>query len=51
MKNITSALNLKELVYDKFKGFKKFQIISIGGKNSEFELEEVRKELLKSDSN
>ena len=49
MKNITSALNLKELVYDKFKGFKKFQIISIGGKDSEFELEKVRKELLKSD--
>ena len=23
MKNITSALNLKELVYDKFKGFKR----------------------------
>ena len=49
VKNITSALNLKELVYDKFKGFKKFQIISIGGKDSEFELEKVRKELLKSD--
>ena len=49
MKNITSALNLKELVYDKFKGFKKFQIVSIGGKESKFQLENVRKELLKSD--
>ena len=49
MKNITSALNLKELVYDKFKGFKKFQIISIGGKESKSQLENVRKELLKSD--
>ena len=49
MKNITSALNLKELVYDKFKGFKKFQIVSIGGKESKSQLENVRKELLKSD--
>jgi len=49
MKNITSALNLKELVYDKFKGFKRFQIVSIGGENSKSALENVRKELLKTD--
>ena len=47
--NITGALNLKELVYDKFKGFKKFQIISISSLNSEKSLESVKKELIKSD--
>ena len=49
MENITGALNLKELVYDKFKGFKKFQIISISSLNSEKSLESVKRELLKSD--
>ena len=49
MENITGALNLKELVYDKFKGFKKFQIISISSFNSEKSLESVKRELLKSD--
>ena len=49
MENITGALNLKELVYDKFKGFKKFQIISISSLNSEKSLESVKKELMKSD--
>ena len=49
MENITGALNLKELVYDKFKGFKKFQIISISLLNSEKSLESVKRELLKSD--
>ena len=29
MNNITSVLNLKELIYDKFLGFKKFQIVSL----------------------
>ena len=49
IRNITSALNLKELVYDKFKGFKKFQIISISTLASNASLAEVKKELLKSD--
>ena len=49
LENITGTLNLKELVYDKFKGFKKFQIISIASLNSEKLLESVKKELLKSD--
>tara|TARA_S200000501_G_scaffold30094_1_gene25402 strand:+ start:1303 stop:2019 length:717 start_codon:yes stop_codon:yes gene_type:complete len=49
VENITGTLNLKELVYDKFKGFKKFQIISIASLNSEKLLESVKKELLKSD--
>ena len=47
--NITSALNLKELVYDKFKGFKKFQIVTISSGDSSAFLYEVKKELLKSD--
>ena len=49
IENITSALNLKELVYDKFKGFKKFQIVSISSGDSSNFLYEVKKELLKSD--
>ena len=49
IENITGTLNLKELVYDKFKGFKKFQIISISSLNSEKSLDSVKKELLKSD--
>ena len=49
MDKITSALNLKELVYDKFKGFKKFQIVSISSGDSSNFLYEVKKELLKSD--
>ena len=49
VENITGTLNLKELVYDKFKGFKKFQIISVASLNSEKSLENVKKELLKSD--
>ena len=49
MENITGALNLKELVYDKFKGFKKFQIITISSLSSEKSLESVKKELSKSD--
>ena len=49
LENITGAMNLKELVYDKFKGFKKFQIISISHTNSENSLKNVKKELIKSD--
>ena len=40
---LTSVLNLKELVYDKFKGFKKFQIVTISSKNSEYGLKNVKK--------
>ena len=47
--NMTNAFNIKELVYDKFKNFKNFQIVTIVVKDSEFGLGEVRKELLKYD--
>jgi len=49
LENITGAMNLKELVYDKFKGFKKFQIVTIGSADSENSLKNVKKELIKSD--
>jgi cytochrome oxidase Cu insertion factor (SCO1/SenC/PrrC family) len=49
LENITGAMNLKELVYDKFKGFKKFQIVTIGSVDSENSLKNVKKELIKSD--
>jgi len=39
MGNITSVLNLKELIYDKFKGFKKFQIITISTMGTELILQ------------
>lgn len=47
MKNATAALNLKELVYDKFKGFKKFQIVIVVPKGTEKEIEALQKEINK----
>lgn len=44
-----SALNLKELIYDKFKGFKKFQIIMIVPNGSENEVLQLEKELYQYD--
>ena len=42
----TVALNVKEMVYDKFMGFKRFQILAFHtGKNPE-QLQELRKELI-----
>ena len=53
MNNITGGLNLKQLVYDKFKGFKfnkkKFQIITIGIEGSEDQMKSFKRELLKYD--
>ncbi len=49
MNNITSVLNLKELIYDKFLGFKKFQIITISTLSAQSSLKMVKKELHKSD--
>lgn len=40
-----SALNLKELVYDKFMGFKRFQIIALVTEGSEESTEALKKEL------
>lgn len=41
----TEALNLKEIVYDKFKGFKKFQIIAIVTKDAKKEAQELFREI------
>ncbi len=53
MNNITGALNLKQLVYDKFKGFKfnkkKFQIITLGIEGAEDQIKLFKRELLKYD--
>lgn len=40
-----AALNLKELVYDKFKGFKKFQIIIVVPEGTEEQVKELKKEI------
>ena len=45
----TTALNLKELTYDKFKGFKRFQILILVPEGSQKKISELRKELLKYD--
>jgi len=46
----TTALNLKELIYDKFLGFKKFQVVTIATDEGETELQELRKQLLDYDA-
>ena len=46
----TVALNLKELIYDKFLGFKKFQVVTIATTDSSDELQELRKQLLDYDA-
>ena len=43
--NTTLALNIKELVYEKFKGFKTFQIIFLSPDGSQKAIESVRKEI------
>jgi len=45
MDKIISASNLKELVYDKFKGFKKFQIIVLVHESAKEEAETLFKEI------
>ena len=49
MQQTTTALNLKELIYDKFKGFKRFQILILVPDGSQEQIAELRKELLKYD--
>lgn len=45
MDNAITASNLKELVYDKFKGFKKFQIVILMPKGTENAVEKLRAEI------
>ncbi|TJY32524.1 hypothetical protein [Pontimicrobium aquaticum] len=49
LKQTTTALNLKELIYDKFKGFKRFQILILVPNGAQDQVTELRKELLKYD--
>lgn len=49
MEKMTAVLNLKELVYDKFKGFKKFQMVSLFPYGAENQVAEMKKELMKYD--
>jgi hypothetical protein len=46
----TTALNLKELIYDKFLGFKRFQVITIASEESKDDLQELRQQLLDYDA-
>ncbi len=41
----TAASNLKELVYDKFKGFKKFQIVIVAPKGTEETVKQLKREI------
>jgi hypothetical protein len=45
MENAIAASNLKELVYDKFKGFKKFQIVIVLPKGTEEEAKKLKSEI------
>jgi len=43
--NTTLALNVKELVYDKFKGFKTFQVVFLVPEGTQSAIEKVRREI------
>jgi hypothetical protein len=45
MTKATSGLNLKELIYDKFKGFKKFQIVILVSQDAKDEAEKLYREI------
>jgi len=45
MQNVIEASNLKELVYDKFKGFKRFQIIVVLPNGTQEEAKQLRQEI------
>ena len=49
MSRVTEAANLKELIYEKFKGFKKFQVLVVLPKEAKDEASLLKKELLKYD--
>jgi len=45
LQNMIAASNLKELIYDKFKGFKKFQIIAVVSPEAKDNLDLLKKEI------
>ena len=46
LENVIAASNLKELVYDKFKGFKKFQTVLIVPEGTQNEVAELKQEII-----
>lgn len=42
---VVTASNLKELIYDKFKGFKKFQVIAIAPEGSKEQVQSLKKKI------
>jgi hypothetical protein len=49
MDNTIMALNLKELIYDKFKGFKRFQILILVSKGTQEQVKLLKRELYQHD--
>ncbi len=49
MDNTIMALNLKELIYDKFKGFKRFQVLILVSKGTQEEVKLLKRELYQHD--
>lgn len=45
LEKITAISNLKELVYDKFRGFKKFQIVIVAPEEAKNEVEIIKKQI------
>ena len=50
MNYVTASSNLKELVYDKFKGLKKFQIVAIASEEAGAQIETLKTELTQYES-
>lgn len=49
MDKVIAASNLKELVYDKFKGFKRFQVLIVVPKGAEAQVKLLKQELIQYD--
>jgi hypothetical protein len=49
MENTIMVLNLKELIYDKFKGFKRFQVLMLVTEDTQEEVRLLKKELYQYD--
>ncbi len=45
LENVIAAANLKELIYDKFRGFKKFQVVVVSPLESQVENNKLRQEI------
>lgn len=45
MERLIGTSNIKELIYDKFKGFKKFQVVMVAPKGTESEVKELKSQI------